>query len=115
MKIDEVCLLTEDVPRLARFYRGLLGVQGEDDNPVHQFVLTEETSLTIYNDGVHREANLQNIQLAFTVDDVEAEADRVQALGAKIVSPPTEQPWGAKNMSFLDPDGNLVFLRSFSK
>lgn len=29
--------------------------------------------------------------------------------------PPTQRPWGARNMSFLDPDGNLITFRSFPK
>lgn len=113
--LGEVSLLTENVPRLADFYKALLGVENGSDDPVHQFILTEGAALTIYNDGVHREQNLQNIQLAFTVDDVDAELDRVKALGAQIVTPPKAQPWGAKNMSFLDPDGNLIYFRSFPK
>lgn len=113
MKIGEVCLMTGDVIRLANFYRQLFRIEGDCLDPVHQFIIEGETALAIYCDGVPRESNLQNIVLAFTVDDVEAEFSRVKALGAQIVTPPTLRPWGAKNMSFLDPDGNLITFRSF--
>ena len=43
------------------------------------------------------------------------EALPLLALGAPIVEPPTQRPWGAVNMSFRDPDGNVVYLRSFPK
>jgi uncharacterized glyoxalase superfamily protein PhnB len=36
-------------------------------------------------------------------------------MGAQIVQMPAKQPWGATNMSFYDPDGNTIYLRSFAK
>lgn len=78
-------------------------------------LFSEETTLTVYNDGVARKTNHQNICLAFTVTDVDIEFERLKALGVEIVSPPTTRPWGAKNMSFLDPDKNLIIFRSFPK
>lgn len=113
MKIGEVCLLTRDVPRLAKFYRELLGVppDGDEDNWGHQFVLNEETSLTVMRDDRPRQG--QSAALAFTVRDIDAAYQKVQAMGAEIIEPPTVRPWGAVNMSFRDPDGNAVFFRAF--
>jgi predicted enzyme related to lactoylglutathione lyase len=113
MRIGEVCLLTNDVVRLANFYKTLLGVDNNSDDATHQFIVSEETTLTIYNDGVTREGNHNNICLAFTVDDVDAEHERLKSLGAEIIDPPAERPWGAKNMSFKDTDGNIIYFRSF--
>lgn len=115
MKIGEVCLLTSDVVRLSNFYKMLFNIDNDCDDDVHQFIISEETTLTIYNDGKLRKTNLQNICIAFTVTDVDIEFDRLKALGVKIVSPPTVRPWGAKNMSFLDPDNNLITFRCFPK
>lgn len=115
MKIGEVCLMTDDVIRLADFYRTLFGIKddSEKDNDVHQFIFKEETTFTIYNDGTERPRNFQNICLAFTVDDVDAEYKRLKGFGIEISTPPTQRPWGAKNMSFNDPDGNSITFRSF--
>lgn len=115
MRIGEVCLLTSDVVRLSNFYKALLGVENNSNDNVHQFILAEETSLTVYNDGTARPENHCNIQIAFTVEDVDAALEKVQRLGAAIAEPPTQRPWGAKNMSFFDPDGNLITFRSFPK
>ena len=57
----------------------------------------------------------KEICLAFTVDDIDREYEKVLALGAEIIEPPTKRPWGAVNMSFYDPDNNMVFFRSFSE
>ena len=115
MRLGEVCLLTNDVVRLAGFYRQLLGLEGANDDPVHQFVIAEETMLTVYNDGASRPRPAGNIQLAFTTDDVEATYAKVKALGAEVLTPPTKQPWGAINMSLRDPDGNLLFIRQLPR
>lgn len=113
MRIGEVCLLTNDVKRLAAFYKRLLETENGSDDETHQFILTEETALTIYNDGTAKNNQNQNICLAFTVDDVEREYEKVLALGARIIEGPAKRPWGAVNMSFYDPDNNVIFFRSF--
>lgn len=115
MRVGEVCLLTSDVIRLSNFYKTLFEIDNGSNDAVHQFILSEGTTLTVYNDGVERKSNSHNICIAFTVDDVDIEFERVKALGIEIVSPPTISPWGAKNMRFLDPDGNLITVRCFPK
>ena len=113
MTIGEVCLLTNDVRRLPLFYKQLLGVENDSDDEVHQFIIPEGTSLTIYNDGTIKNNRNQNICLAFTVNDIGKEYEKVLALGARIIEPPAKRPWGAVNMSFYDPDNNMIFFRSF--
>lgn len=113
MKMGEVCLLTNDVIRLSNFYKMLFDIDNGSDDNIHQFIISEETTLTIYNDGIERETNPHNIWIAFTVDDVDVEFERLKALGVKIIEPPTLRPWGAKNMSFLDLDNNLITFRCF--
>ena len=113
MKIGEVCLLTNDVPRLASFYRQLLGVEESSGDETHQFVLAGETALAVYNDGSEKNNQNQNICLSFTVDDIDKEYEKLLSLGARIIEPPAKRPWGAVNMSFYDPDNNIVYLRSF--
>ena len=115
MKIGGVSLLTNDVLKLARFYKQLLEIDNDSDDEVHQLLISEETTLAIYNDGSVKNNQNQNICLAFTVDDIEREYKKVLALGAEMIEGPTKRPWGAINMSFYDPDHNMVFFRSFLK
>lgn len=113
-RIGEVCLLTQDVPRLADFYRRLLGVlPGEDgENWGHQFVLARETSLAILRDDHPRRG--QSAVLVFTVADMDQACRRVRDMGAELVEPPTPRPWGVVSMCVRDPDGNRVYLRCFA-
>ena len=115
MKIGEVSLLTNDVLRLAAFYKQLFEMKNDSNDETHQFIITEETTLTIYNDGTVKNNQNQNMCLAFTVDDIEKEYEKVRNMGAKIIEGPTKRPWGAINMSFYDPDNNMIFFRSFPK
>ena len=111
MTIGEVCLLTNDVPGLAAFYRQQLGVENGSIDETHQFIITEGTALTIYNDGTVKNNQNQNICLAFTVEEIEKAYEKIVALGARIIEPPTKRPWGAVNMSFYDPDNNIIRRR----
>lgn len=115
MRIGEVSLLTNDVLSLVSFYKQLLEIENDSENEVHQVLIAEETALTIYNDGSVKNNQNQNICLAFTVDDIEKEYKKVSAMGARIIEGPTKRPWGAINMSFYDPDNNMIFFRSFSE
>lgn len=115
MKLGEVSILTDDVVRMANFYKSLLETDNASNDAVHQTIIAEETMLTIFHDGQKREHVNQNMCLAFTVDDIDKEYQRVLALGAEVIEKPAARPWGAVNMSFADPDGNIVYLRSFPK
>lgn len=115
MRLGEVGLLTNDVKRLANFYKQLLEVDNGSDDEVHQVIIGEETMLTVYNDGTAKNNQNQNICLAFTVEDIEEAYKKVIELGAEIIESPTVRPWGAINMSFYDPDSNVIYLRSFPK
>ncbi|MCI8695620.1 VOC family protein [uncultured Acetatifactor sp.] len=115
MRLGEVGLLTNDVIALADFYKALLETENGSRDEVHQTIIAEETMLTIYNDGSAKNNNNQNICIAFTVDDMDREYQKVLRLGVEIIEKPTKRPWGAVNMSFYDPDGNVVYLRSFDR
>lgn len=114
MRIGEVSLNTNDVVTLANFYKQLFGIDNHSSDPVHQVIISEGTRLTIYNDGSCKNNNNQNISLAFTVDDIYAEYQKLQAMGVDIIEKPTERPWGAANMIFYDPDRNIIYFRSFT-
>ena len=55
------------------------------------------------------------IILGFMAGDVDAEYERITALGVAWVMLPTTQPWGNRSMIFRDPGGNLVSVFSRSQ
>lgn len=111
MKIGEVALMTQDVVRLADFYKWLLGVENGSEDPWHQVIIEEETALAVCFDE-SAGGNRGGISLAFTVENVDFEYERLKNRGMEIIDPPTVRPWGMKNMLFFDPEGNRVYFRS---
>ena len=115
VQVGEVCLLTGDVERLSAFYIRLLGLEPAGDDPVHRTLIAGETALTVYREPGTRPGGGQNACLAFTVADVDAVYARLLRDGVPVLEPPTDRPWGARNLCALDPDGNRVYLRCFPK
>ncbi len=87
MKAGKICLLTSYVIRLSNFYKILFNIENDSHDNIHQFIISEETTLTVYNDGIERKTNPHNICLAFTVDDADVEFERLKSLGAEIIAP----------------------------
>ncbi|MDP4268268.1 MAG: VOC family protein [Bacteroidota bacterium] len=112
MRIGEVCIETNDVIKIADFYRKILKIFEECNDKNHQVIIKEGTALTVYNNGKVKNNENENISIAFTVDDVDEEYLRLLNLGIRILEAPKVQPWGAKNMHFCDPDGNHIYFRS---
>jgi predicted enzyme related to lactoylglutathione lyase len=115
MLLGEVCLETNDVINMADFYRKIFNLMSHSNDEIHQFIISEGTTLSIYNNGKIKNNQNENISLAFTVEDIDEEYKKLLELGVQIVDPPKIQPWGAKNMHFRDPDGNHIYFRSIMK
>jgi lactoylglutathione lyase len=49
-------------------------------------------------------------EVAFFVDDVDLEHDRLAAAGVVVLAPPTERAWGERTLHVADPDGYVVEL-----
>ncbi|MGN8246653.1 VOC family protein [Cellulomonas soli] len=112
VELAEVCFLTRDVRRLAAFYRDLLGTLSDSDDPVHQTFEQHGLQLSIQQDDSTDPEGRQRLVVAFAVDDVDAEHERLLGLGVQVLEPPTARPWGARNLVVADPDGNRVYLRT---
>jgi len=44
----------------------------------------------------------------FVVEDVDAAYETLKRKGVRFVKEPHDEPWGGRQASFLDPDGNLL-------
>ena len=49
-------------------------------------------------------------EVAFFVEDVDAEYARLRAAGVPVLASPTDRPWGGRTLHVADPDGNVVEL-----
>ena len=114
-KFVGICLITDYVLDLAEFYRRVLEIESEGDEE-HIELQNQGADITIFStQGMERMApgSMQgagqgNFTLSFEVEDVDAEYERLQALGVEIVKLPQTYPWGTRSVWFRDPDGNIV-------
>lgn len=49
------------------------------------------------------------------VDDIDLVYEKLLAMGVEVIEKPTYRPWGMVNMSFYDPDRNIIYFRSKPK
>lgn len=47
----------------------------------------------------------QGTLLVFVVDDIDTEFARIDAAGARVITPPATEPWGERYCQFADPNG----------
>jgi catechol 2,3-dioxygenase-like lactoylglutathione lyase family enzyme len=115
VKLVGICLITDDVPALADFYAKVLGVEAEGDD-VHAELNTEGAGIAIFStEGMEsmaprsmQGAGRGSFTTMFEVEDVDAEYERLKALGVEFAMLPTTHSWGARSFWFRDPDGNIV-------
>ncbi len=122
MQFTGICLITQNVPKLADFYAKVLGVTGEGD-AMHYALHTEGASIAIFSlEGMESMApqSMQgaghgNITIMFEVEDVDTEYARLEPFIHNFVMLPTTHPWGARSFWFRDPDGNIIdFYANFA-
>jgi lactoylglutathione lyase len=113
--VDYVILYVRDLDKSISFYRDVIGLPfkftesgyAEFATQGTKFALFERTSLPqlIGRDGGECDATME---VAFLVDDVDAEAERLRAAGVAELTGPVDRPWGQRTFHFLDPDGHVV-------
>ncbi len=115
MQFSGICLVTEDVAALVRFYTPIFGCQAEGDN-IHAEFHVGGLNLAVFSragmeemaSGSMRGAGSGNVTIAFEVENADVEYERLVTLGVEIIKPPQSHPWGARAFWFRDPDGNIV-------
>jgi predicted enzyme related to lactoylglutathione lyase len=125
MELVQSRIVTDDVERLAAFYARLVGTRVALNEyyvevpagPVS--VGFSRCRFTECGDDLAARPEGQQPRdemiLDFMAGDVDAEYERVAALGVAWVMLPATQPWGNRSMIFRDPAGNLVSVFSRSK
>ncbi|MCL2056285.1 MAG: VOC family protein [Oscillospiraceae bacterium] len=105
MKLGGICILTENAPRLAEFYKTVFEEEPFIEGEHYSF-----SSIAVYNPGGVKAAEEKNIWLQCFTKDVDAEYERLQREipGLDVISPPERRPWGAYSFWIADPDGNKI-------
>lgn len=113
-RLDYVIWFVAELEQSVSFYREVidLEVRVEGDGYVEfaventKFALFERSKLPelIGRPGGQAPCG----EIAFVVDDVDAEAARLRGLGVEILAGPVDRPWRQRTLHIADPDGNVV-------
>lgn len=115
-------LAVADLERSAAFYRAAFGWPARVDVPVYvEFELPDGRGLGVYkreafalNTGeapqLPGSGSISGAELYFRCDDLPDAIVRVQAAGARCLSPAAIRGWGDEAAYFADPDGNVLVL-----
>jgi predicted enzyme related to lactoylglutathione lyase len=109
-----VALRVRDLQASARFYRDAIGIPlreaaGDDEETHDEYSWTDGAYLHFALFPAGSLGATQRVELAFSVDDLDAAHARAVSANAKVESPPGDQSWG-RTAGYRDPDGNLVGL-----
>jgi lactoylglutathione lyase len=119
-RLGYAILFVADLERSIRFYRDVIGLPFRFANDTYAEFATEGAKFALYARGALPEligrtappdgAGWAHGEVAFFVEDVDAEHERLAAAGVEVLAPPTDRPWGERTLHVADPDGHLVEL-----
>ena len=129
MRLDGFGLMVEDMGRMIRFYRDVLGFgirESEDTSNV--YLVKDGTLFLLYGRGDFEKMTSRryeyvrglngHFELALYVDtfeEVDGAFENAVANGAEPVLPPTTEPWGQRTCYIADPEGNLIEIGSWNR
>ncbi|MDD6098835.1 MAG: VOC family protein [Oscillospiraceae bacterium] len=129
MKLDGFGLFVNDMDKMIKFYRDVLGFEiKEDGDTSNVYLIKDGTLFLLYRRSdfevmTNRKYEyLKNVNGHFeialyvdTFDEVDIEYHNAILKGASSVLEPTTEPWGQRTCYIADPEGNLVEIGSFNK
>ena len=129
MRLDGFGLFVEDMGKMIRFYRDVLGFEiKEDENTSNVYLIKDDTLFLLYGRNDFEKMTSRkyeyikglngHFEIALYVDTF-AEVDKAYedaiSKGAVSVLPPETEPWGQRTCYIADPEGNLIEIGSFDK
>ena len=129
MHLDGFGLFVDDMPRMIRFYRDVLGFEiQEDENTKNVYLIKDGTLFLLYGRSDFESMTSRKYQyikglnghfeIALYVDTFaevdQAFEDAVSKGAAPVLAPETE-PWGQRTCYVADPEGNLIEIGSFNR
>ncbi|WP_044975336.1 VOC family protein [Ruminococcus sp. HUN007] len=129
MRLDGFGIFVNDMAKMIRFYRDVLGFEiKEDENTSNVYLKKDGTLFLLYGRKDFEKMTNQkygyaegkngHFELALYVDTFD-EVDRafadVISKGAEPVMEPTTEPWGQRTCYIADQEGNIIEIGSFGK
>ena len=129
MRLDGFGLLVEDMGKMIRFYRDVLGFEiKEEENTSNVYLVKDGTLFLLYGRKDFEKMTSRryeyikglngHFELALYVDtfeEVDEAYKKAVENGATSVLEPELEPWGQRTCYIADPEGNLIEIGSWNK
>ncbi|MDO4459726.1 MAG: VOC family protein [Clostridia bacterium] len=129
MRLDGYGLFVDDMGKMIRFYRDVLGFEiREDENTDNVYLLKDGTLFLLYGRKdfekltdkryVYLKGVNAHSEMALYVDtfsEVDIQYANAIANGASSLLEPTTEPWGQRTCFIADPEGNIIEIGSWDK
>ena len=129
MKLDGFGVFVDDMPKMIRFYRDVLGFEiTEDEDTLNVYLIKDGTLFMLYERRNFEKMTSRkyeylkgfngHFEIALYVDtfeEVDEEYAKAIEKGAQSVLEPVTEPWGQRTCYIADPEGNLIEIGSFNR
>ncbi len=129
MRLDGFGLLVQDMGRMIRFYRDVLGFEiREAEDTENVYLVKDGTLFLLYGQKDFERMTARSygyvqglnghFEIALYVDtfsEVDEAFRRAVEQGAQPVLAPTTEPWGQRTCYIADPEGNLIEIGSWDR
>ena len=129
MRLDGFGLLVNDMGKMIRFYRDVLGFEiKEAEDAENVYLVKDGTLFLLYGRKDFEKLTRRRYEyvkglnghseIALYVDtfaEVDEAFRRAVESGAAPVLPPETEPWGQRTCYIADPEGNLIEIGSWNK
>lgn len=129
MRLDGFGLLVNDMGKMIRFYRDVLGFEiKESEDSKNVYLVKDGTLFLLYGRKDFEEMTNRRYdyikginghsEIALYVDtfeEVDSEYKKAIDNGAAPILEPTTEPWGQRTCYIADPEGNLIEIGSWDK
>lgn len=129
MRLDGFGLFVNDMGKMIRFYRDVLGFAIKESEDASNVYLVKDGTLFLLYGQKDFEAMTSrkydyvkglngHSEMALYVDtfkEVDAEFKNAVDQGATPILEPTTEPWGQRTCYIADPEGNLIEIGSWNK
>lgn len=129
MRLDGFGLFVNDMGKMIRFYRDVLGFEiKESEDSGNVYLLKDGTLFLLFGRKDFEQMTSQrydyikglngHFEIALYVDtfeEVDEEYQKAVEKGAVPILEPTTEPWGQRTCYIADPEGNLIEIGSWDK
>ena len=104
-RMAHITIGVSDLKKSVSFFENVLGFEKLGEWPAYAIFDIAGISFGLEPKSAH--------EICFLVDDVDKAYQNLKDSGLKFSTKPKDQPWGVRDASFVDPDGNKFIIELF--